>query len=263
MHDPDELFRSTAPYYARHRPGYPPEFFARLRELLALDGTQTALDLGCGTGQIAVPLAGSVARMIAVDPQPDMLEWGRRGAASSGVANIDWRVADSTKLTGLDLPPLELVAMGSSFHWMDRDAVLAVFDQLVLPDGAIVVASSGDAGDEPPVWAEAIRQVRERYLGPRRRAGKSTYTHPPDRHETVLARSPFNDVRAETWHWTIERDIDAIIGLQLSYSYSAPALLGDRLDQFIADLNEALNDQLPDGRVTEQIETEALIAQRP
>ena len=263
MHDPNELFRSTAAYYARYRPGYPPEFFARLRELFALDGRQTALDLGCGTGQIAVPFAGSVARVIAVDPQPDMLDLGRDYAADRGVTNVDWRVGDSTKLAELDLPVLDLVLMGSSFHWMDRDAVLATFDELVAPDGGIVVAGTDAADPTPPAWAEAIREVRERYLGPERRAGKGTYSHPPDRHETVLARSPFSNIQTESWHWTIDRDIGSIIGLQLSYSYSAPALLGDRVDQFVTDLTKALQELIPDGHIVEQVKTEALIARRP
>jgi SAM-dependent methyltransferase len=86
-HDPEELFRSTAPYYARYRPGYPSELFSCLAEIQQLDGTQEALDLGCGTGQIAIPLAASVNEVAAVDPQPDMLEWRQHRAAEEGVDN--------------------------------------------------------------------------------------------------------------------------------------------------------------------------------
>ncbi|WP_244942867.1 hypothetical protein [Streptomyces inhibens] len=50
---PEELFASTAPYYAAHRPRYAPEFYALLAELFGLDGTQRVLALGAGPGIIA------------------------------------------------------------------------------------------------------------------------------------------------------------------------------------------------------------------
>lgn len=263
-HDPEELFRSTAPYYARHRPGYPPALFRRLADLQGLDGTQHALDLGCGTGQIAIPLAGLVAQVVAVDPQPDMLEWGRRQAAVAKADNIAWTLGDSTTLGALGLPTLDLVTMGASFHWMDRDAVLRDLDRMVVPGGAVVVASGGaPVDDEPATWSEAIRAIRERYLGPQRRAGSGTFEHPADRHEVVLARSPFSEVQRELWEWDLARSVDDVVGLQLSYSYSAPALLGDRTDAFVAEVRDVIAAMYPGGEILERVRTEALIARRP
>lgn len=172
-YNPDELFRSTAPYYARYRPGYPREFFDYLVERFALDGTQQVLDLGCGTGQIALPLAAHVARVYAVDPEPSMLTEGRQLAEERGIGNIDWIVGHSYKLTELDLPVLNLVTMGAAFHWMDRDTVLSELDRRTAPDGGVVVVSGGaPASQEPPPWVDTITKVRTRYLGAARRAGR-------------------------------------------------------------------------------------------
>ncbi|MGL5865368.1 MAG: class I SAM-dependent methyltransferase [Dermatophilaceae bacterium] len=263
-HHPEELFRSTAPYYARYRAGYPPGFFADLATRFGLNGSQTVLDLGCGTGQVALPLAPLVRRVIAVDPEPTMLEEGARLAAEQSIANVDWRRGDSTTITTLGLPPdLDLATMGASFHWMDRDQVLRDLDALITGDGAVVVVSGGAPGDSQlPDWAQLVIDIRTRYLGTERRAGSGTYRHPEERHAEVLRHSAFAQVETVDWTWEIERTIDEVIGLQFSYSFSAPALFGDRKPTFERDLRAALTKANPDGWFSESVQTEALIARR-
>ncbi|MPZ64455.1 MAG: methyltransferase domain-containing protein [Pseudonocardiaceae bacterium] len=256
---PEELFRSAAPYYARYRPGYPPEFFSYLRDRLHLDGTQRVLDLGCGTGQISIPLANLVGEVIAVDPEPGMLDEARLRATE--LDTIDWRIGDSTALTTMGLGALDLTTMGASFHWMDCDAVLRDLDTITVPGGAVVVASGSAPGitTESPPWAGAIAEVRARWLGSQRRRGSD----PAEGHAEALARSPFSRVETVGWAWSLERDLDALVGLQLSYSYSTPALLGDQRAAFEHDLREALLEMSPSGTFTEHIRTEALVGTRP
>ena len=67
-----QLFASTAPYYARYRPAYRESMFAILRETFGLDGRGVLLDLGCGTGSLAIPLAPMFERVLAIDPDDAM-----------------------------------------------------------------------------------------------------------------------------------------------------------------------------------------------
>jgi SAM-dependent methyltransferase len=263
-YQPDELFRSAAPFYARYRAGYPPECFGYLRDRFHLNGEQTVLDLGCGTGQVAIPLAPHVRRVVAVDPEPTMLDEGRRMAAEAGVTNVDWRLGDSYQLSSMDIPALDLVTMGASFHWMDRPAVLRDLDKMVKPGGCVVVASGGSPADgAAPTWEQIAADVRAKYLGSQRRAGSTTYTHPPQRHEEVLRESPFGDVEIVAWTWDLTRDLDSVVGLQFSYSFSAPAQFGGRRDDFERDLRTALTEAEPSGRFHQRIRTEAILAARP
>ncbi|MEU8550967.1 class I SAM-dependent methyltransferase [Streptomyces roseoverticillatus] len=261
---PDELFTSTTPYYARYRPGYDPALYHLLAIRFDLNGTQRVLDLGTGTGVLALPLTKLVGHVTAVDPEPGMLDEGRKLAAEQGITNIDWRHGDSTTLLGMGLEPVLLTVMGAAFHWMDRDQNLRDLDQLIEPKGAVVLASGGAPGDiEPAPWLQVIAEVRTRYLGSERRAGSGTYSHPKERHQDVLARSPFSNVETSRWDRTLTRTLDEVIGLQFSYSYSSPAQLGDHKDAFERDLRQALAEFSPASTFDEVVRTEAIIATRP
>jgi SAM-dependent methyltransferase len=241
--------------------------FTTLHERFGLDGTQQVLDLGCGTGQLALKLAPLVAHVHAVDPDPQMLGEGAKLAAAAAIDNISWREGDSYRLDDLALPRLDLVTMGASFHWTDRPALLADLDHRVTAAGAVVLASGGaSATATPPPWHDIVAGVRTAHLGPQRRAGTTTYAHPRLTHTEVLATSVFSEIDTRAWTWDLRRDIDSIVGLQFSFSYSAPSQFGDAAARsaFEADLRAALVARFgADAVLTEHLTTELIIATRP
>jgi len=60
-----------------------------------LDGTQRVLDIGCGTGQITIPLARHAQAVVAIDPVAGMLARGAQAARAAGAGNITWLEGDS------------------------------------------------------------------------------------------------------------------------------------------------------------------------
>ncbi|GAA2294942.1 class I SAM-dependent methyltransferase [Nonomuraea roseoviolacea subsp. roseoviolacea] len=270
-----ELFGGAAPYYARHRPGYGEAAIEHLAGAFGADSR--VLDLGCGPGTIAIPLARRVRAVLAVDPAEEMLAEGRRLA--EGVQPVDlaprepavtWLRGDSTTLRAL--PPFDHVVMGRSFHWMDRAAVLAELDELLPPGGA--VALLGPAGQpsepweqgepwEPDVqpWQPVERRVCA-HFGLDIDAAALSFRATGESHHAVLAASPFRRLESRTFRRRLIWDVDGLIGLQLSYSYSSPAALGDRLHAFVDALREALLADNPTGRWEQDLTTEVLIARR-
>jgi SAM-dependent methyltransferase len=258
---PRELFASAESHYARYRPAYPPSLFDYLVSTLHWTKDDVVLDVGCGTGQVCVPLAAYVGTVVAVDPLRGMLDHARAHAARTGVDNIDWRQTDSTALAQLGVRGAAGAVFAASFHWTDRAEVARVLDGVLARDGAIVVVA--DALDDQPAWVDVIADIRTRYLGPVRLAGSGTWTPPPRRHAEVLRDSPFADVRSVPWSWQRRLTVDDVVGLQFSYSFCTPALFGDRAGEFAAEVRTVLLDLHPDGIVLEPISVNVLLARRP
>ena len=67
-------------YYHRYRHGYPGAVTDALAELFGLSDRDVAVDLGCGTGQLTLALAGQVRAVLGIDPEPDMLRRAQQAA---------------------------------------------------------------------------------------------------------------------------------------------------------------------------------------
>ena len=121
----------------RHRPPYPAEVFEILVGLMA-SGPRVMLDAGCGSGDLAIPLARLVERVDAVDPSKPMIEVAQRRAEAAG-AQIHF-IHSSMEEASLS-PPYALVTAAESLHWMDWEVVLPRFR-----DAARAGRRAGDRG---------------------------------------------------------------------------------------------------------------------
>src|SRR5262249_145503 len=59
------------------------------------------LDLGCGDGTTALPLARSGAQVVAIDIARNLVEAGNRRAAESGLRNLKFEEGDACDLQGV------------------------------------------------------------------------------------------------------------------------------------------------------------------
>ncbi len=236
------MFRGTASYYTRYRPGYPLELLEELGVAAGLDGTGRLLDLGCGPGTIAIPLARHVEQVVAVDREPEMLEELRRLAPANVVA-----LQASAEDVDASWGTFRLATIGRALHWFDGELVL---ERLVGVTPA--VALLGDSLDE----SEALRTVLEiarELLGER-----PPMREPGVRYEDALAASAFSRVD-ELWAmvertWTVEE----LIGFAYSTSFASVRRVGERRDEFEAALRARLQP-----RYRERVRVSALLGRHP
>lgn len=117
------------------------------------DGAGSILDLGCGTGALAVALAGN-RTVVGVDPAPAMLEIAR---AKPGAERVDFIEGDARTLRlgqRFDLVLLTGHAFQVFLTMEDRRAVLATIAAHLAPGGRFIFDSRNPACREWEEWGE-------------------------------------------------------------------------------------------------------------
>jgi SAM-dependent methyltransferase len=141
-----------------HRPPYAAAVFPRLRDLV-VGQPRIVLDLGCGTGDIARPLAGLVDFVDAVDCSATMIERGKT-LPGGDRPNLGWILGYAEDVP-LPHPSYGLVTAGESLHWMDWARLMPRLDKLLAP-GAYVALVERSPAVRPP-WFDEVQTLIERY----------------------------------------------------------------------------------------------------
>jgi len=241
-------FETTAESYATHREPYPAAFFAAAADALKLRGREALIDLGTGPGLLALGFAPYVQRILGVDPEPAMLAEAREAAAQAGVTFpvLHGRAED----LGADLGPFDVVTIGRALHWMEREPTLAALERISAPGAHILICGSSSSKANP--WRAAFDTVVHAWSGRRGEEHRRVHEHFFD--GSRFARMA--DIRVEH-----AQDItpEALFERALTRSTTSPAVLGDRLDAFKAELLAALAPFFAGGAKRELLEARAWV----
>jgi SAM-dependent methyltransferase len=248
----------TARYYARFRRGYPDLVVDRLVEVLGLDRGSRVLDLGCGPGQLTLPLARRVGVVVGADPEPDMLTLGREAGLAAGVDNIAWLLAADSDLgvlgTLLGSGTLAAITVGSACHWMDCASLFAGARILMQAGGRIAVISNGAADWEHDTpWAQVLRDKLAAAFGGPVRGRTGTDADSRQAVVAALAAAGFTTSDEIVVGYVEERTIEELIGSV--YSAMSPRTIERlRAGGFEVDLAGALADVATEGRLTAPVD---------
>jgi 2-polyprenyl-6-hydroxyphenyl methylase/3-demethylubiquinone-9 3-methyltransferase len=98
---------------------------------------KTALDVGCGAGLLAEPLARMGAKVTAVDAAPELIEAAKAHAAGAGLS-IDYRAVGVEALKGkYDL----VTSMEVIEHVADPQAFVKDLAARLAPDGLLILST--------------------------------------------------------------------------------------------------------------------------
>jgi SAM-dependent methyltransferase len=157
------------------------EFYvAEARKAVGRAGGGPIVELGVGTGRIAIPIAEAGVGVIGVDSSAGMLEVCRARAEEAGVVELlDLRIGDLRDPPVDERVPLVACPFRAYLHMesdADRRAALAAAHRLLLPGGLLAFDVFTPAPDdiaatngrwierEPGIWERADWDEEERRL---------------------------------------------------------------------------------------------------
>jgi SAM-dependent methyltransferase len=111
-----ESFDAAAADYHRYRSPYPDEVVDSVVQQASVRPGTRVLEIGCGTGQLTVPLARQGAELVAVELGANLARFARtnlrpyRNARVEVSAFEDWPLPDTR---------FDVVVSASAFHWID------------------------------------------------------------------------------------------------------------------------------------------------
>jgi ubiquinone/menaquinone biosynthesis C-methylase UbiE len=100
------------------------------------------LDLGCGDGTTALPLARLGAEVTGIDIAENLVEAGKRRAAEAGLGNLQFQVGDASDLQGVedDSFDLTLTCFGAMFAPKPFDVAREMV-RVTKPGGRVIMAN--------------------------------------------------------------------------------------------------------------------------
>jgi len=147
-------FRVAARRFERGRPSYPASAVSYLLDVLHIAAGSTVVDLGAGTGKMTRALAPTGARIIAVEPLPEMLH--QLLAAVPGIPVLGAAAEALPLMTG----SVDVLVAAQSWHWFDGALALLEADRVLVPGGRLGLMWS--AYDESVPWLGELAAIRAR-----------------------------------------------------------------------------------------------------
>ncbi|HEY7100192.1 MAG TPA: methyltransferase domain-containing protein [Mycobacteriales bacterium] len=206
-----EFSGAVATAYAEHRRGYPSPVVDLLVDALGLPRDAFVLDLGCGTGQLTVPLAGRYERVVGADPSPDMLALAR---SRSDGAPVAWLLADDRDVTRLPmLAGLDAATIAQAIHLLDRVPLFESLAVRMTPRARIAVIANGSPlwlRDLP--WSRALNAYLGSWFGTAPASACGTDAESRGRYRAELAAAGFRTATEVTYDYQESHTVAGIVG---------------------------------------------------
>jgi SAM-dependent methyltransferase len=221
MADVDPGFRGeVADFYHRYRHGYSDAVLDALTGAFGLTGQDVVVDLGCGTGQLTLPLAARVRAVVGIDPSPDMLQRARQAAGERHVQNVTWMIGADTDIPALrsllGARSVAAVTIGQALHWMNHEDLFRASAPLVRPGGGVAVVTNGTPlWLQDSDWSRALRGFLENWLDATVTFACGTDEQSQQRYRRDLAAAGY-EVLSAAFDYVAELDLDQLVGGVLS-----------------------------------------------
>jgi SAM-dependent methyltransferase len=261
-----DLYRGTAGYYDRFRLSYPDVMTADLMGRVAPSGQGRLLDLACGTGQLAFPLAPWYSEVWAVDQEPDMIDMVRAKMTAGAVGRI-LPVAASAEEFQAGPESFELIVVGNAFHRLNRGLTARRTYGWLQPGRCLALCWSFSPWTGPQEWQRAFDALLQRWKAALGATGRI-----PSRWDKARRELPDAELLLENgfelvgrYEFAVEQQwtLSELAGLIRSTSFLPPSVLATHGDTFDAELAATLGPYTVGGLLADTVSFAYELARRP
>jgi trans-aconitate methyltransferase len=165
---------------------------------LALQGTESLLDIGCGDGKITAQLALilTAGNVLGIDASRSMIRLASERFPATKYPNLSFRRMDAARIR---LPRLFDVAFSSAtLHWVQNHCAVLQGVRVCLKSGGRILLQMGGRGNAREVF-RSVQEVmqRLRWQGYFDDFSQPHHFYGPEEYEAWLSQSGFRAVRVE------------------------------------------------------------------
>jgi SAM-dependent methyltransferase len=190
-----------------------------------------AVDLGCGSGQVTIPLAARCERVLGVDVSPLLLERLQAKSAAAGITNIE-TLAVPIEALGLEPASIDLIVSNYALHHLrdaEKERLLRRATGWLRPGGRLVVGDMmfgrGAAAEDRRIVAVKLRHLVRRGPGGWWRIAKNLWRFGLRLREKPLSRARW-EALARAAGFTEVRTVPVRAEASLLLATRAPAAPG-------------------------------------
>ena len=244
-------FRGTYDYYIEFRPRIPEKVINIIIQYFDLCPTDRILDIGCGTGQVALAMDGRCKEITCLDPDPEMIVRAKEMTKDSKT-KLTWINKRAEELSEIKekLGSFKLATSSRAFHRVNQDQVLKTLDSLIEQEGGISLFSDRTIWQGQEDWQGELEKIVKRYSKDEKLSNGNQ--KPNGSWEDSLSRSKFNYVITRQVSITRSWSIEGIIGYVFSTSFANPYVVGNKLNQFKKEIKDKLLSTNPEGKFQEK-----------
>jgi SAM-dependent methyltransferase len=149
-----ESFDTVADAYDLYRPAPPAEVVDAMIELANLEPGGAVLEIGCGSGQLSVPLAKHGVDLTAIELGPHLAALAHRNLEAFPNARVD---CESFEDWPLAEHRFDAVVCANAFHWLDPAVRVSKSAEALRPGGSLAILHVHHVRGGTPGFFEATQ----------------------------------------------------------------------------------------------------------
>jgi len=229
-----DLFKGTANFYAQYRTPYLESMINSLIEVIGIEHTDILIDLACGPGRLAIPLAKYFSDVLAIDLEEEMIFAGKEIARNLNIKNIQWKTGRAEEFV-VSPETIKLITIGDAFHRLDQLTVLQNIYGALKKGGYLAIIGGSIITNGNRDWQKVLKKILARWYSP-----VSDNINYKEQFPNALKEFGFKDVFSCSFEEECCFTVEEIIGFLHSMSIFSKRAIGNDNEEFEKTITNSL-----------------------